>query len=94
MYIKSAYLYILPNITGETITQVKTNFPEGGSTSHINPVSGAFVSTGVSGTMNGGNAMTSTYYAGNFNASRSNSIYGASENVTPVNYAVQYFIKY
>ena len=27
-------------------------------------------------------------------ASRSSAIYGASENVTPVNYAVQYFIKY
>lgn len=42
---------------------------------------------------NGGNWGT---YGGNvaFDASRSNSIYGASNHVTPENYAVNYFIKY
>lgn len=78
----------LPNITGETVVRIQTNAPEGAGTIHTNTVSGAFVETGTIGSMNGGNAMTSYYYKGNFNASRSSSIYGNSSTVQPPAYFV------
>ena len=49
----------------------------------------------LSGT--GGNATYTGPYGQryvNFNASGYNSIYGASDEVRPINYAVNYFIKY
>ena len=65
----------LPNITGETVVRISTNVPEGSGTIHTNTVSGAFVETGKIGYMNGGSSKTSTYFKGNFNASRSSSTY-------------------
>lgn len=84
----------LPNITGEFIPwSGKNTYDLGGffgaSTGAIRVIPGSrtkvFNETAASG--------TGTAYA-TFDASISNSIYGASENVTPENYAVQYFIKY
>ena len=75
----------LPNITGG----LKVN------TQWINPVAdGAFTVNSKTTTTcpkDAGSAEGANYY--NFNASDSNSIYGASSHVTPINQAVNYFIK-
>lgn len=76
--------YILPNITGTSrFAASGADFSDG---------TGAFSGT-TTGLAIAGN-VTGTYWKPYFDASKSNSIYGASENVTPENYAVQYFIKY
>lgn len=71
----------LPNITGNTITSTVSNSPEGGSTVHTNTVDGAFRKGNAFNSMNGGNAMTMTSYAGTFDASRCSSTY---QNNAPV----------
>ena len=70
----------LPNISGSV------GVDENGSSA----LSGAFYNTGssVSGAEGGGNAIKV-----GFDASRSNSIYGTSSHVTPINQAVNWFIK-
>lgn len=86
--------YILPNITGEFIPwSGKSTYDLGAyfgaSTGAIRNVVGTRTKVLSESSSTG----TGSIYA-TFNASDSNSIYGASENVTPENYAVQYFIKY
>ena len=71
----------LPNITGNTITSTVSNSPEGGSAVHTNTVDGAFRKGNAFNSMNGGNAMTMTSYAGTFDASRCSSSY---QNNAPV----------
>lgn len=68
----------LPNITGDFSCALSW----GGSTS------GAFEKTGLglSAPTGAGNGNGDTF---KFNASRSNSIYGKSDNVTPENYTVK-----
>lgn len=71
----------LPDITG---TFVSGTWTSGGAT-------GAFYETGENhGQDSSGNDSRKIY---GFNASRSNSIYGASSHVTPINQAVNYFIR-
>ena len=80
--------YILPNITGDVQTA---------------PGKSGYAATGAIRGKGWGNqtsianipfTASGTVFGMDFDASRSSSIYGASENVTPENYAVQYFIKY
>lgn len=70
----------LPDITGTL------NVDENG----VSALTGAFSNTGtnVSGAEGNGNARKAQ-----FKASASNTIYGASEHVTPINQAINYFIK-
>lgn len=78
--------YILPNITGTFDFAPSAGPRSDGSTVGVFYNAAA---VGYSPTFN----QTAGYVVG-FNASRSSAVYGASENVTHVNYAVQYFIKY
>lgn len=74
----------LPNITGTSrFAATASNFSDG---------TGAF-STATTGLAITGTT-TGTYWKPYFDASKSNSIYGASTEVRPVNYAINYFIKY
>ena len=75
----------LPNITGEI---AKLPEPYNG----WNDGTGALKTTNIGGTAYSGNGNGSNYKL-NFDASLSNSIYGASEHVTPINQAVNWFIK-
>ncbi|MGN0912029.1 MAG: hypothetical protein ACI4OE_01855, partial [Alphaproteobacteria bacterium] len=54
--------------------------------------SGAFQAAAAGGSARSGDGGSSAAYF-TFDASRSNAIYGASSHVTPVNQAVNYFIK-
>ena len=76
----------LPNIAG-TVSNVS-------GTSKARTVTGAFTSTNYSTriSMGGGENYKANGDVG-FDASQSNAIYGASEHVTPVNQAVNYFIR-
>ena len=69
----------LPNITGYGL--------RGG---HDGTGGGAFIRDNRGRPNSGDNAYGADY---SFDASKSNEIYGASEHVTPENYAVNYFIK-
>ena len=73
----------LPNITGET--------PAGRYGS--NAVSGAFSTIGSDFIYDGGSDSNNNFGLRKFDASKSNELYGASEHVTPINQAVNYFIK-
>lgn len=75
----------LPNITGEI---VKLPSPY----SDFHDGTGAFHTTNIGGTAYSGNGNGSNYKL-NFDASESNAIYGANEHVTPINQAVNWFIK-
>lgn len=75
----------LPNIAGEFDADEITH----GRTS---TVSGAFYSKSSS-YPNTGTGTSGSALAIGFDASRSNPIYGASEHVTPINQAVNYFIR-
>lgn len=70
----------IPNITGNV-----------GQTGYDNVPSGAFYQLHTSGGFQPG-----TFYFRDsaFDASRSNALYGASETVTPLSLATNYFIKY
>jgi hypothetical protein len=72
----------LPNISGQVISGV-----DRGSTSGT---SGAFYAEAAGG---GWYNESEGGYTIKFDSSKSNEIYGASEHVTPENYAVNYFIK-
>lgn len=72
----------LPNITGNVAA---TNWRSSTATS------GAFAESNVPGSI--ANYDTYDRETASFDASRSSSIYGASNHVTPVNMAVNYFIK-
>lgn len=74
----------LPNITGQTQAQ-------DGYLRTPN-ASGAFQTILTNGSSRSGDGGQSAAYS-TFDASRSNSIYGASNHVTPINMAVNYFIK-
>nr|DAV10889.1 MAG TPA: tail collar fiber protein [Caudoviricetes sp.] len=74
----------LPNITGQTQAQ------DGYLRSPA--ASGAFQAAAAGGSARSGDGGSSAAYF-TFDASRSNAIYGASSHVTPVNQAVNYFIK-
>lgn len=76
----------LPNITGSSQAQdgyVRSSHAQSGAISALHEVQGS------SRSGDGGN--TAAYF--DFDASLSNPIYGASEHVTPINQAVNYFIK-
>lgn len=78
----------LPNITGDFASVAEGD----GKPSYY--VKGAFSQTGTYNTLIGrGSASDSwgKYY--NLNASRSSNVYGKSSHVTPINQAVNYFIK-
>lgn len=77
----------LPNITGNFIG---SNFELG-----ITNASGAFTATRTSGNtgVTGEPSSRSQYDGASFSAQNSNSIYGASSHVTPINQAVNFFIK-
>lgn len=74
----------LPNITG--------TFNPDGLYSNEN-ISGAFFNSGARARRAVGSGTDNSSYQINFDASRSSAIYGASNHVTPVNMAVNYFIK-
>lgn len=74
----------LPNITG--------TFNPDGLYSNEN-ISGAFFNSGARARRAVGSGTDNSSYQINFDASRSSAIYGASSHVTPVNMAVNYFIK-
>lgn len=75
----------LPNIIGQT--QAQDGYLR-------NPdASGAFQTQKTSGSPRSGDGGTTSAAYFTFDASRSNSIYGASNHVTPINMAVNYFIK-
>ena len=73
----------LPNITG-----IFNNFEHIGGNA-----SGAFTFTNIGGNGAGGSGGRHSNGKVDFNAARSNALYGASEHVTPINQAVNYFIK-
>ena len=73
----------LPNITG-----IFNNFEHIGGNA-----SGAFTFTNIGGNGAGGSGGRHKNGKVDFNASRSSSVYGASSHVTPINQAVNYFIK-
>lgn len=78
----------LPNITG--------HFRDGSGVS--SELSGAMyyissTSLGVATRSDGGQDANYTHSEAGFDASRSNGIYGASNHVTPINQAINYFIK-
>ena len=76
----------LPNITGSSQAQdgyIRSSHAASGAISQL------YSAAGSSRTGDGGN--TAAYF--NFDASKSNPIYGASSHVTPINQAVNYFIK-
>lgn len=74
----------LPNITG--------TFNPDGYYSNEN-ISGAFFNTGARARRTVGTGTSVDSYQINFDASRSSTVYGASNHVTPVNMAINYFIK-
>lgn len=77
----------LPNITG------KANFVRSEGHPMVQDPDGAFYDSGTSGSYEGSDAYaTDTADVLNFDASRANTIYGASNHVTPINQAVNYFI--
>lgn len=73
----------LPNITGT----IRTNF-SWSSNSATGAFTSSLVGSSIPGGLDYGNVSDYT-----LNASRSSSIYGASSHVTPVNQAINYFIK-
>ncbi len=73
----------LPNITGK--------FPGGNSQS--SQVSGAFATDGADLIFDGGTDSNKNFGIRTFDASRCSSIYGNSSHVTPINQAVNFFIK-
>lgn len=74
----------LPNITATG--QIGTRYDQGTPT-----ISGAFVNLRTGG--RGSDEPNTTGWLYDLDASRSNGIYGASNHVTPINQAVNYFIK-
>ena len=80
----------LPNITGKIASKIYGDTPIGLD------VDGCFVGsdTGSYSSPDGGGDRTGNRAReANFSASNSNSIYGSSEHVTPINQAINYFIK-
>lgn len=80
----------LPNITGKCTPWIYN------LALAVKNTSGAFKVTETSVNLGNNNDLTRTITGSNnidFNASRSNSIYGASSHVTPINMAVNYFIR-
>ena len=75
----------LPNITGKYSHQCLINWGSGTESGAL------YTSDGGNGQNAGGSDGINTQSVA-FDASRSNSIYGASEHVTPINQAVNYFI--
>lgn len=76
----------LPNITGNVV----------GGRENSKAVTGAFANNGKDNTaamFDGGNDQDTRFGVSSFDASRSSSIYGKSSHVTPINQAVNYFIK-
>lgn len=73
----------LPNISGE--------FP--GGRYGTDKVSGAFSTIGSDFIYDGGSDSNNSFGLRKFDASKSNELYGKSEHVTPINQAVNYFIK-
>lgn len=76
----------LPNITGNVV----------GGRENSKAVSGAFANNGKDTTasmFDGGNDQDTRFGISSFDASRSSSVYGKSQHVTPINQAVNYFIK-
>ena len=76
----------LPNITGKYSHQCLINWGGGNESGAL------YTSSGGSGQNAGGSDGNNTQTIA-FDASRSNNIYGASSHVTPVNQAINYFIK-
>ena len=76
----------LPNITGFMSTW-SSNVNDGANNSAL------FGTTDTSGSRRDSEYIAKGCSGINFDASRSNSIYGSSEHVTPENYAVYWFIK-
>lgn len=72
----------LPNITGSINAMYRIGGP-----------SGAFYQSGGGSTRHSGSSHTPEGDYFQFNASRSSSIYGKSSHVTPINMAVNYFIR-
>ena len=72
----------LPNITGSINAMYRNGGP-----------SGAFYQSGGGSTRHSGSSHTPEGNYFQFNASRSSGIYGASSHVTPINMAVNYFIR-
>ena len=70
----------LPNITGTT-----------GQMVNIPTASGAFTATNTNTYYSAGSTAGASWLS--FDASRSSAIYGASDHVTPINQAVNYFIR-
>lgn len=78
----------LPNITGSIASSTYLGIFNSTNSGAFNPVSGWNWNNGNEG------AERSTCATGvNFSAANSNSIYGASDHVTPINQAINYFIK-
>lgn len=74
----------LPNITGTA---------EGGRLATSFTGTGALLANGTTGTQGPDWESGQPTYKFKFDASKSNAIYGASNHVTPVNYAVNWFIR-
>jgi len=72
----------LPNITGDV-----------GVSRNMDGASGAFSQKNVTSSVTGSGSSASQPRRISFSASNSNSIYGASSHVTPINQAVNYFIR-
>jgi microcystin-dependent protein len=79
----------LPNISGGTIAAVSSNY----NNAVIHP-NGAFnFNSNVYATLNGGSSNTMNVYGGDFDASRSSSVYGNSDTVQPNAITCRYVIK-
>ena len=74
----------LPNITGGT---------ENSSFSNVGEGSGCIITEGSGSYVAGAGGIGSKYARFRIDASKSSSIYGASSHVTPINQAVNFFIK-
>ncbi len=79
----------LPNITGNFKNGSSNTLGLGGAMYYLGSNSSAF----PNGRVDGGADANWTTGDCAFDASQSNAIYGASEHVTPVNQAVNYFIR-
>lgn len=76
----------LPNVIGTIV----------GGRANSKSVSGAFANDGsdtAAARFDGGNDQDTWFGKSSFDASRSSAVYGNSEHVTPINQAVNYFIK-
>lgn len=83
----------LPNISGQL--QASDGYGSGDRRVLFRDTSGAFTTTNASSSFGTWDNSVSKTAASklNFSAANSNSIYGASSHVTPINQAVNYFIK-